>query len=643
MSKFYSFPKASKNDSMLTGDKNASTGPGAYDAKFQTVKRVNPLWSFNRQKRGDDYVNDTPGPGGYESIGKVSRKAPAFSLQGKTHQGAKENVPGPGAYEPNTANLKSNPKYTFSGKIDSDFSSNKYTPAPGSYDPKIDPMRPSSAKVNFPKAKRGEEFNKGYNVGPGNYEIKDVKGTQGGFMSIGKKGLPDDSYKAPGPGAYEVNRTTLNLNKNIAPYLKSKNDGVNFESEVPGPGQYNANPHVVKARPASCKFGTSTRNEKLRSEAPGAGTYEPKDTFVKPNGPGWKFGTADAFGTMARSDSPGPGAYENKTTIGDNKPKYSFKGKAGDAKPSDTPAPGNYDPKFDFYSVKGNQANGTIIGKDERFSKLSKEIVPGPGVYDPAFIKSKANTVFGKDTKGKVDKSRLEVPGPGNYEFQGEFEEGLKKNRGASMKMRGQSAKPSTEVPGPGAYDSKIDTVLKKGKSVKIGHDTRFKMEQEEGCKVPPGQYEPKPMGSRSNVKIGRETRFKEVRSGSPGPDQYDPKILKKEIKYSMRPKTSIPKHSNVPGPGQYDPNVGVAKPSMPNQKFSRSLRSANLSDKINIGPGQYDVSGKIKGPYYSFGKDDKCKIGKNDLPGPGNYAIKSAFSEIPSYIKSTLKNRLDY
>lgn len=643
MSKFYSFPKATKDDTLTLNGKNPKNGPGAYDAKVESVKRSNPLWSFNRQKRAQDDLNDTPGPGGYDSIGRVSRKAPAYSLQGKHKNDIKENVPGPGAYEPLPVNLKNHPKFSFSGKIDGDFASNKNTPAPGAYDPKIDTMKPNSAKVNFPKAKRGEEFTKGYNTGPGDYEIKDKKSTTGGFISIVKKGALHGDNKAPGPGAYEINNTTLNLKKNIAPYLKSKNEAVTFENEVPGPGQYNANPYVIKTRPASCKFGTSVRSDNNNTLAPGAGTYEPKDTFVKRNGPGWKFDTADAFNSVQRTDNPGPGAYEYNSVIGDNRPKYSFGGKMGDNKASDTPAPGNYDPKFDFMSEKANQSIGGVFGKNNRFSGNNNSEIPGPGNYEPNSIKSKTNTIFGKDRRDKGDKSRLETPGPGNYELQDSIEEGLKKKKGVSIKFRGQSAKPSTDIPGPGAYESKLDTIKKREKNVKIGTDTRFKMEHDDGCKVAPGQYEPKLIDRRANVVIGKDSRFKESRNDSPGPNQYDPKLPIKNIQYSMRPKSSLPKYNDVPGPGEYEPNVGVAKPNMPNQRFGRSLRSANLNDKINIGPGHYDLTGKVAGPYYSFGKDGKCKTGKNEMPGPGNYTIKSAFSEIPGYIKSTLKNRLDY
>ena len=157
-----------------------------------------------------------------------------------------------------------------------------------------------------------------------------------------------------------------------------------------------------------------------------------------------------------------------------------------------------------------------------------------------------------------------------------------------------------------------------------------------------PGHYDPKLIDRRSNVVIGKDTRFKEVRSDSPGPDQYDPSKPTKSIHYTMRPKTSMPKFNDVPGPGQYKPDVKLAKPGMANQKFGRALRSANLNDKINVGPGQYDVSGKLKGPLYSFGKDTKCKVGKNEMPAPNTYAIRSHFSEIPGYIKGTLKGRLD-
>lgn len=642
MSNFYSFPKASRDGSLPLRDKDMNIGPGVYDSKIEVVKKSNPLWSFNREQRNQTKANDTPGPGGYDSIGKVTKRAPMYSIGGKNTVEIKENGPGPGAYEPKPVNLKNYPKFTFSGKINGDFATTKNAPAPSVYEPKIDFMKPSSAKVIFPKAKRGESCSKPYNIGPGDYELKDVKDTKGGYMSILRKGVVDDYNRAPAPGMYDIHETTFNLNKNAAPCMKSKNQPVKFENHIPGPGQYNANPSVVKKRPASCKFGTSTRGQSLNSEAPGAGTYEPKDTFIKRTGQSWKFGTAEAFNNVPRTDSPGPGAYEINPAIGDSKPKFSFGVKTNNSKLNDTPAPGNYEPKFDFISDKGNQSMGTSFGKNSRFYSTKDETTLGPGLYEPNIPKSRCNIVFGKDRRDKFDKLKGDMPGPGNYEISGAIEEGLKKKRGVSIKMRGQSANLPKEMPGPGSYDLNVDLIKKRDQSVKIGKNPRFRTELEEGCKSSPGQYEPKILERKSNLVFGKDLRFKEVRNDSPAPGQYDPQPPAKSIKFTMRPKTSISKFNDAPGPGQYSANIALAKPKMPNLKFGTALRSAHLNDKNNIGPGQYDTVGKTTGPSYSFGKDKKCKLENTDLPGPGNYTIKSAFSDIPSYIKSTLKNRLD-
>lgn len=248
MSIFWSFPKTTKSGSLGPSDKKTTKSPKVYDTKIDVVKRLNPLWSINKQQRDHNNTNYSPNPGVYSSIGKVSRTAPAYSLQSKHNHDTKENVPGRGTYEPQAMNLKNNPKFTFSRKIYANFSCNKYTPAPGAYNPKIDSVRPSSAKNSFSKAKRGGYSFTGFNQGPAYYEIKDTENTIGGVISKAKKGVEDNYSKTPGPGTYDVYSTTLNLKQNVAPYFKSNNRSIQYENEIPGIGQYNANPLVVKKK-----------------------------------------------------------------------------------------------------------------------------------------------------------------------------------------------------------------------------------------------------------------------------------------------------------------------------------------------------------------------------------------------------------
>lgn len=646
MSKFWSFPKAPKDASLIPTDKQITTAPGVYDADYEKIKRANPMWSFSKQTKPKNQLSDSPGPGDYESVGKVSVRAPAYSIQGKPISEMRDSFPGPGSYEPKPVNLKNQPKFTFSSKIGANGVTEKPGPAPGDYEPKIDAVKPSAIKINFSREKRSGDPNRSYNVGPGDYEIKDVKITTGGFMSFVKKGLNSDVNPAPGPGAYDVNLSSLNSKRNVAPFLLSRYQGPQLDKKTPGPGEYTPNIHVVKTRSTSCKFTKSMRVEVLKTETPGVGAYELNDSFTKKNSPGWKFTTFEAFSGVQKTDSPGPGAYENKSIIGQDKPHYSFRRRVSLPKPCDTPAPGKYDPKFGFVSVKANQTLASIFGKNIRFAKTQAENVPGPGIYESNVPKSNISVVFGKAKKDKSDADKAKIPGPGNYEIKGEFELSVKLKKGFSIRLRNRSAHQSCMTPGPGTYKVIYQSFTKKPKSIKIGKELRFKTEDSRDgrdCKPAPGQYDPFAVSSKKNVIIEKDSRFKELQSDSPAPDQYDPKLPTKSIMYTMRPRALLSTLNNTPGPGQYNLKMDALKPNSQKCKFDKSFRSENVNDSSLVGPAQYNVTEKIKGPFFSFGKNKKNKAVESDVPGPGEYMIKSALNDIPRYIKSGLKNRLEY
>lgn len=70
------------------------------------------------------------------------------------------------------------------------------------------------------------------------------------------------SDNKPGPGQYEVNKSTLLANKNLGNFFKSKYfEKQKFDNVNVGPGQYNFNYNFIKKRPQQCKFGTQKKHQ----------------------------------------------------------------------------------------------------------------------------------------------------------------------------------------------------------------------------------------------------------------------------------------------------------------------------------------------------------------------------------------------
>jgi hypothetical protein len=96
-------------------------------------------------------------------------------------------------------------------------------------------------------------------LGPGVY-YKDLKKTQiGGKFGRGERDddpIEREKKKVPGPGVYDVNKSTVTLTTNPGCALKSKNNHHvdNINKNLSNPGQYDPSFSLVKPRPQSCKF-----------------------------------------------------------------------------------------------------------------------------------------------------------------------------------------------------------------------------------------------------------------------------------------------------------------------------------------------------------------------------------------------------
>lgn len=219
---------------------------------------------------------------------------------------------------------------------------------------------------------------------------------------------------------------------------------------------------------------------------------------------------------MSMQGSKSAGQVEFLTTLSgvSTSPKWSFKGRTGPGRNSDTPGPGAYTSQ-DRADSRANKSPSFGFGTAPRDSARHAPS-PGPGQYTPgdASVKN-AKYGFGTSTRGSMRQGRWNNPGPGSYSLTpGVGNEGPKYTAGGK---RGNDRNLNT--PGPGAYQ---------------------------------------PGDSRSNVhqspKWGFGTSPREVRSSrtSPGPGAYNAAPAFEGPKYTMSARRDLIKQANSPGPGAH-------------------------------------------------------------------------------------------
>ena len=205
----------------------------------------------------------------------------------------------------------------------------------------------------------------------------------------------DGSYHQPGPGEYSVNRGFVE--KSTPQYTIGGKYANPRKDELPGPGNYDANPDAFKYASPAPAFGKTRRTRTERtSEAPGPGEYAaPVD---------WGKGFTIGGKTQSKiPQTPGPGQYET--------PEQQIKGftmrhRPVEKSPESHPGPGLYD-------LKVEEPRGFTIG-----GKSGEKVRegPGPGQYQH-------RDFMGKDTPAVTLRGRPEdrhpeqLPGPGMYEY----------------------------------------------------------------------------------------------------------------------------------------------------------------------------------------------------------------------------------
>lgn len=282
---------------------------------------------------------------------------------------------------------------------------------------------------------------------------------------------------------------------------------------------------------------------------PDSGIYY-KEILNKPNG-GFKFSKEEKFKTF-RLETPGPGKYEtNKTTLGEGVPKYSINnsdketqiGKAvKQSKKNKIPGPAEYTLTEENYEKTiFNRTMTSRFAKEPKL-KLYDNKVPGVGKYD-----TKTTSDFGKGDKNKftmpktnrkniVDMSKtsssvknqgdIKALEPGYYEVKSTFGKG-----GTKPLLRGKPKDlKKLDVPGPGKYDfdKAKNRTLKKNPSTCLGFGNRTDITAKEKKKDTPGfKYElgtDFDVSNKTKIKANtfeKSERMPKITNKNPGPGAY--------------------------------------------------------------------------------------------------------------------------
>ena len=299
---------------------------------------------------------------------------------------------------------------------------------------------------------------------------------------------------------------------------------------------------------SSKKTDTSFLNKTMLT-TPEIGKYN-KDIITKPTG-GFKFSKEEKFKTL-KIQTPGPGKYEtNKTTIGEGVPKYSINksdketqiGKAiKRSKKNKIPGPGDYTLTEENYEKTiFNKTMTSHFAKEPKL-KLLDNHVPGVGKYS-----TNTTSDFGKSNKNKftmsktirkniIDTSKtsssvknkddIKALDPGYYELKSSFGKD-----GTKPLLRGKPKDiKKLDVPGPGKYDfdkAKMKT-LKKNPTTCLGFGNRTDITESEKKKDVPGfKYEygtDFDVSNKSKIKANtfeKSERMKKTVNNTPGPGTY--------------------------------------------------------------------------------------------------------------------------
>jgi hypothetical protein len=223
---------------------------------------------------------------------------------------------------------------------------------PGSYNPcLISTSAPAYSMGSRFKAKDNELWQRG----PGSYDLGEPKRGPSFSLGVRDSAKPNNQPPIPGPGAYNIDKSTFIKNSAPAYSMGGKKSINNSIFQSPGPGAYNIdnapknnsgptysmNLRISDAITSSgSTFGRSTmkstpafsfggRSHSRVDNTPGPGSYNIEVGNLKKGGPSYSIASRENRFKGDKGSIPGPGTY-NISSTGRSAPSYTIAQKRQD-------------------------------------------------------------------------------------------------------------------------------------------------------------------------------------------------------------------------------------------------------------------------------------------------------------------------
>jgi len=304
----------------------------------------------------------------------------------------------------------------------------------------------------------------------------------------------------------------------------------------------------------------------------------------------------------------------------------------------DSPGPGNYEQNSGY--VKETTVSYKFgAGSRNEIVEKSKSEMPGPGNYDsPSKSNGPSYTISGRSKERRDN----QLPGPGNYSPKQEAskERAFAYSMGKTERSEVVS-KSHSQLPGPGNYDGPSS----------LGHGPKFTFSGKAEEKLinynpGPGTYDDtyaKVKGSNPSFRMGTAGRGDspgKERGDSPGPGMYDGDKMKSSVSYTLGGKANDPKSNGYPGPGSYEadssrirtqnPSVGFG--SSPSRTVHGSPYKSTGEHGDGLDPRDFIDPKHDPGVAYSFGKEEQRPPAEG-TPGPGQYYLPVKLANVNKYV----------
>lgn len=359
------------------------------------------------------------------------------------------------------------------------------TPGVGSYDLTKN-SNLSSPKVSYPKTltsisgitvvqnSRKYSSTYYYSPGPGEYSPSNINARRQPSISIRGKPREVKRSEIPGPGQYNLSKSTNNCGISFTKAEKNFDYNLPTSSNTdrnlryPGPGSYHL--ESTNSKITSFKFSNDKKLQYYCKNIPGPGAYNISNSSCKSRSSSYSIGKSLKKSSLPYSNetrSLGPGSY-NLSKETDLKYKRIISVRIGNSQRNlhdftETPGVGNYNLNE---SNKPKTYHANIPRAKRELSKSISKNSPGPGMYNTNPPKKTNGFSFNQTSRIKIV---TESPGPADYEIKMSSIKPVSHGCKVAQSKRHLKINNKSDIPGPNSYNCDYAIVKKSSYNVTFG------------------------------------------------------------------------------------------------------------------------------------------------------------------------------